>query len=154
MSIVTSFMDLRPGFVIMLLIGCLIVPLAKISIDKFTGGIARILVEMFTELYSTGMVVVAGVAPALCTVRAATVLDTNEPIFTRVEVVGDGASSDIDFPADANARIAVIAVVICTTLLELLKDFMLFCWTEFCCWPIAISDCCALQAWMPSCHVC
>ena len=34
------------------------------------------------------------------------------------------------------------------------KGFLLSFPTRFCCWPIATSDCCALQAWMPSCHVC
>ena len=126
-------MELRPGFVLMLLIGCLIVPLAKVSIDKFTGGIAGIFVEIFTELYATGLVVVVRASPALYTVRAATMLDTNEPMLTRVDVVGDGASSDIDLSAGANMRLAVIAVVICTTLLELLKEFLLSCLTAFCC---------------------
>ena len=34
------------------------------------------------------------------------------------------------------------------------EEFMLPCCTAFCFCPITIFDCCALQAWMPSCHVC
>ena len=51
---------------------------------------------------------------------------------------------DIGFSADAGANIEIILM---TT-----SESLLFCCTTFCCCTIAVMDCRALHAWMPSYH--
>ena len=93
--------------------------------------------------------------------------DTDESMLMRVGVMVDILSdslvrtvnrdvSDIRVLIDLDVNLWVTV----TTVLELIKlstsskELLLFCWTAFCTCPITILDCCALQAWMPSYHVC
>ena len=169
-------MDTRPGLVTMLLAGRVIEPLTGMMIGRLAGGMADICVDMLTEVCMTVVVVVVitleGVAPLSYTidVRAGlwvgTVFSTDVVIVVRVDVMvgllidvsartGNGDVPDIGVSADVdeNMWVTMIAVLELRTLLAPLEELLLFCWTAFRCWSIAVLGCRALQAWMPSCHV-
>jgi hypothetical protein len=114
----------------MLLAGRVIGPLTGMVIAGLAGGMADIRVDMLTEVCMTVVVVAVitleGVAPDI------------------------GVSADVD----ANMWVTMIAVLELITLPVPLEELLLFCWTAFRCWSIAVLGCLALQAWMPSCHVC
>ena len=93
--------------------------------------------------------------------------DTDESIVVRVgemeddlidaltreanEVVPDiGVSADLD----ANTWAAVMPASEFLTWPTSLEEPLLYFWTAFSCWPIAVLGCRALQAWMPSYHEC
>ena len=77
-------------------------------------------------------------------VLARMVFDTGES--TRVGVIGD--------VVDANMRVTMMTVLEFITLSPLSKEFLLSSRTKFCSCPMIVSECCALQTWMPSDHVC
>jgi len=59
---------------------------------------------------------------------------------------------NIGFAADVDANMWVSVMFVLELMLQAM--LLLFCSTAFRCRPITISGCRALQAWMPSCHVC
>ena len=65
-------------------------------------------------------------------------------------VSGIGASTDADATLWVTMKVGFMKF---RTLLAPLDELLLFWWTVFCCWPIALVGRRTLQAWMPSYHV-
>ena len=130
-------------------------------ISGLTGGMAGIRVGTFAEACVTVSVVVVTlkrVAPESCDIDmpADKVFDTGVFIAVLVDVMAkiliDASVRTLNGDADANMWVPVWEF---STLPGSLVEVFLFCWTLFRCSPIStIFDCRALQAWIPSYHVC
>ena len=99
--------------------------------------------------------------------RTGTVVDADASIVMRVDVMADdligtltrtvnGVVLDVGVSADVDADmwVTVIAVLEFIALLLSLEGLLLFSRTACRCWLIADLGFCALQAWIPSYHVC
>ena len=145
---------MRPGLVIILLAGGVNGPSAGKAIGRLSGGMDGIIVDTSTEVYTTGIFIV------VIDLERATA-DTEESMAMPVGIMLDVLIaallrtvnrdvSDIRVSADVDTKMCVAVMAVPASSEELL----LFRWTAFCTCPITILDCCALQAWMPSYHVC
>ena len=97
-------------------------------------------------------------------VRAGTVFDTGVSIvlFVGIFIAAfarrvNRVVPDIGVSADVEAYMLATEITVgkFSIFPASLVESLVFCCTAFCCWPITAVLCCrALQAWIPSYHVC
>ena len=149
-------MGMRPDLVIMLLAGRVNGPLTGMVIDRLTDGIADNRVDTLTEVCTTVLVDMVITLEGVVSISSG--FDIS--IVVRVDAMArtvNGIVPDIVVSADVapNTWAAVMSIFEVIKLPATLVDLFPCCCTAFSCWPITAVLCCrALQAWIPSRHVC